>query len=33
MIYKFDGKPPIIGEDTYISERANVIGDGGLHYD
>ena len=27
MLYKFDNKQPVIGQDTYISELANVIGD------
>jgi len=26
MLYKFDGKQPIVGKDTYISELAQVIG-------
>ena len=27
MLYKFDGKQPAIGDDTYISDLARVIGD------
>ena len=27
MLYKFDGKQPIIEADTYVSELASVIGD------
>jgi carbonic anhydrase/acetyltransferase-like protein (isoleucine patch superfamily) len=27
MLYKFDGKRPVFGKDTYISETAIVIGD------
>ncbi len=27
MLYKFDGKRPTVGKDTYISETATVIGD------
>ena len=27
MLYKFDDKQPVIGEETYVSELANVIGD------
>jgi carbonic anhydrase/acetyltransferase-like protein (isoleucine patch superfamily) len=27
MIYSFDGKQPVIGTDTYVSEMALVIGD------
>jgi carbonic anhydrase/acetyltransferase-like protein (isoleucine patch superfamily) len=27
MLYKLDGKQPVIGKDTYISELAQVIGD------
>ena len=27
MLYKFDGKQPIVGKDTYVSELATVIGD------
>ncbi len=27
MLYSFDGKKPIIGKDTYVSETATVIGD------
>jgi len=27
MLYRFNGKQPITGKDTYISELANVIGD------
>ena len=27
MLYHFDGKQPIIGKDSYVSELANVIGD------
>ena len=27
MLYSFDGKQPVIGKDTYVSEHALVIGD------
>jgi len=27
MLYKFDGRQPRIGEGTYVSELASVIGD------
>lgn len=27
MFYKFDGKQPVIGKETYVSETATVIGD------
>jgi len=27
MLYKFDGKQPTVGDDTYISDLARVIGD------
>ncbi|KAF1085292.1 putative lipopolysaccharide biosynthesis O-acetyl transferase WbbJ [Sporotomaculum syntrophicum] len=27
MLYSFDGKQPVIGKDTYVSEQALVIGD------
>jgi carbonic anhydrase/acetyltransferase-like protein (isoleucine patch superfamily) len=27
MLYGFDGKQPVIGKDTYVSELASVIGD------
>ncbi len=27
MLYKFDGKQPEVGKDTYVSELARVIGD------
>jgi len=27
MFYRFDGKQPIIGSETYVSETASVIGD------
>ncbi len=27
MLYRFDGKQPTVGKDTYVSELANVIGD------
>jgi carbonic anhydrase/acetyltransferase-like protein (isoleucine patch superfamily) len=27
MLYKFDGKSPVFGNDTYISELASIIGD------
>jgi carbonic anhydrase/acetyltransferase-like protein (isoleucine patch superfamily) len=27
MLYKFDGKKPTIGKDTYVSDLATVIGD------
>jgi len=27
MLYKFNGKQPIVGKNTYISELANIIGD------
>ena len=27
MLYKFDGRQPVIGKDAYVSELANVIGD------
>ena len=27
MLYKFDGKQPIIGKETYVSKTATVIGD------
>lgn len=27
MLYSFDGKQPVIGKDTYVSETALVIGD------
>lgn len=27
MLYRFDGKEPCIGKDTYVSELASVIGD------
>ncbi|MCP4687696.1 MAG: gamma carbonic anhydrase family protein, partial [Desulfobacterales bacterium] len=27
MLYKFDGKQPVVGKDAYVSELANVIGD------
>lgn len=27
MLYKFDGKQPTVGENTYVSELASVIGD------
>ena len=27
MLYKFDGKQPVIGKETYVSETAMVIGD------
>ncbi len=27
MLFKFDGKSPIIGKDSYVSETAQVIGD------
>lgn len=27
MLYKFDGKEPLVGRDTYVSDLANVIGD------
>jgi carbonic anhydrase/acetyltransferase-like protein (isoleucine patch superfamily) len=27
MLYKFNGKQPVVGKDTYISNVANVIGD------
>ena len=27
MIFKFDGRHPVIGKDTYVSELATVIGD------
>jgi carbonic anhydrase/acetyltransferase-like protein (isoleucine patch superfamily) len=27
MLYKFDGKKPTIGRDTYVSETATLIGD------
>lgn len=27
MLYRFDGKQPALGKETYVSELANVIGD------
>lgn len=27
MLYKFDGKQPAVGQDTYVSDLARVIGD------
>ena len=27
MLYSFDGKSPVVGRDTYVSETATVIGD------
>jgi len=27
MLYKFDGKQPTVGKDTYVSDLASVIGD------
>ena len=27
MLYSFDGKSPVVGKDTYVSETAAVIGD------
>jgi len=27
MLYKFNGKQPTVGKDTYVSDLANVIGD------
>jgi carbonic anhydrase/acetyltransferase-like protein (isoleucine patch superfamily) len=27
MLYKFDGKQPTVGQDTYVSDLARVIGD------
>jgi carbonic anhydrase/acetyltransferase-like protein (isoleucine patch superfamily) len=27
MLYKFDGKRPSVGKDSYVSELANIIGD------
>ncbi len=27
MLYRFDGKQPVIGKETYVSETATVIGD------
>jgi carbonic anhydrase/acetyltransferase-like protein (isoleucine patch superfamily) len=27
MLYKFDGKRPMVGKDTYVSDLARVIGD------
>jgi carbonic anhydrase/acetyltransferase-like protein (isoleucine patch superfamily) len=27
MIYRFDGRQPVVGQDTYVSELATVIGD------
>jgi carbonic anhydrase/acetyltransferase-like protein (isoleucine patch superfamily) len=27
VLYKFDGKQPVIGKETYVSETATVIGD------
>jgi carbonic anhydrase/acetyltransferase-like protein (isoleucine patch superfamily) len=27
MLYRFDGKQPTVGEDTYVSDLARVIGD------
>ena len=27
MKYAFDGRTPLIGQDTYVSEQALVIGD------
>ena len=27
MLYKFDGKQPTVGKDSYVSDLANVIGD------
>jgi carbonic anhydrase/acetyltransferase-like protein (isoleucine patch superfamily) len=27
MLYKFDGKQPVVGKDSYVSELAKVIGD------
>jgi carbonic anhydrase/acetyltransferase-like protein (isoleucine patch superfamily) len=27
MLYRFDGKQPTVGKDTYVSELAEVIGD------
>jgi len=26
MLYKFDGKNPTVGKDTYVSDLARVIG-------
>jgi len=27
MLYKFDGKQPVVGENSYVSDTARVIGD------
>ena len=27
MLYRFDGKQPVVGKDTYVSDLATVIGD------
>lgn len=27
MLYKFDGKQPVVGKDSYVSDSARVIGD------
>ena len=27
MIYRFDGREPVVGQGTYVSELATVIGD------
>ncbi|MEJ2038683.1 MAG: gamma carbonic anhydrase family protein [Desulfosarcinaceae bacterium] len=27
MLYRFDGKQPVVGEDSYVSDLARVIGD------
>jgi len=27
MLYRFDGRQPVVGQGTYVSELANVIGD------
>ena len=26
MLYRFDGKEPLVGEETYVSETAVVVG-------